>query len=153
MSNWRRSATNGSTSMAGRDQVDRANARAAARRAEHPTAVAAWHDRRLGRIMITLSTGLDVGIAPGVVQGLEKAKPADLSVIEISPSGLGLHFPKLDADLYLPALLQGIFGSKRWIAAPADRRAAMDRTSSKASASISRSNTKVGRRARKAKIA
>jgi hypothetical protein len=30
---------------------------------------------------------------------LEAAKPADLDVIEISPSGLGLHFSKLDADL------------------------------------------------------
>ena len=26
-----------------------------------------------------------------------------LDVIEISPAGLGMHFPKLDAELYLPA--------------------------------------------------
>ena len=28
--------------------------------------------------------------------------PAQLSEIEISPSGFGLHFPKLDVDLYVP---------------------------------------------------
>jgi hypothetical protein len=47
------------------------------------------------------------------------AKPADLDVIEISPSGLGIHFPKLVADLYLPALLEGFFGSRHWTAAKA----------------------------------
>jgi hypothetical protein len=44
---------------------------------------------------------------------LEKAHPADLVDAEISPSGLGVHFPKLDADLYIPALLEGFLGSKR----------------------------------------
>jgi len=32
-------------------------------------------------------------------------------------TGLGLHWPKLDADVYVPALLQGVFGSKQWMAA------------------------------------
>jgi hypothetical protein len=36
-------------------------------------------------------------------------------VIEISPSGLGLNFPALDADLYVPALLQGLLGSQAWM--------------------------------------
>jgi len=48
---------------------------------------------------------------------LEKARPEDLASIEITPSGFGLHFPKLDADLYVPALLEGVFGSRRWMAA------------------------------------
>ncbi|MER8672015.1 DUF2442 domain-containing protein [Mesorhizobium sp. M1156] len=33
----------------------------------------------------------------------------------ISPTGLGLHWPQLDADVDVPALLQGVFGSKRWM--------------------------------------
>jgi hypothetical protein len=47
---------------------------------------------------------------------LEKATPAQLEPIEISPSGFGIHFPKLDADLYLPALLEGFLGSRKWMA-------------------------------------
>ena len=35
--------------------------------------------------------------------------------IEISPNGLGLHWPQLDADLYVPALIEGAFGSRRWM--------------------------------------
>lgn len=44
---------------------------------------------------------------------IERARPADLEPIQISRSGLGLHFPRLDADLHLPALLEGVFGSRR----------------------------------------
>jgi hypothetical protein len=36
-----------------------------------------------------------------------------LAKIEISPNGLGLHWPQLDADLYVPALIEGAFGSRR----------------------------------------
>jgi hypothetical protein len=51
-----------------------------------------------------------------LAQGQEGARPAQLANIEISPSGLGLHFPQLDADLYLPALLQGFLDSRQWMA-------------------------------------
>ena len=81
-----------------------------------PTAVAARYDRRVGRVVIALSNRLEVGFKPHDVQGLETARPAQLADIEISPSGLGLHFPQLDADLYLPALLQGFLGSRQWMA-------------------------------------
>ncbi len=49
-------------------------------------------------------------------QGLAGAKAADLADIEISPAGLGLHWPRLDADLYLPTLMEGVFGTRRWMA-------------------------------------
>ena len=45
------------------------------------------------------------------MEGLNHARPAELAEIEISPTGLGLHFPTLDADLYIPSLLAGVFGS------------------------------------------
>jgi len=137
--------------MAGRDEFSAANARARSRRAAGPTAMTARYDRRLGRVVVRLSTGVDVAFAPHDVQGLEKAKPADLSVIEISPSGLGLHFPRLDADLYLPALLEGFLGSKRWMAARLGQRGGRARSEAKASAA--RSNGRLGGRPRKVKTA
>ena len=99
------------------DEYEAANERASALRAKTPTALAARYDRRIGRIVIDLSTGLSVAFKPHDAQGLEQAKPAQLVPIEISPSGLGLHFPKLDADLYLPAILEGFLGSRQWMAA------------------------------------
>src|SRR5205807_1275661 len=134
-----------------RDEFKDANAGTLALRASTPTAVAARYDRRLGRVFITLSTGIDVAFQPGDAQGLESAKPADLSAIEISPSGLGLHFPKIDADLYLPALLEGFLGSKRWMAARLGRQGGLARTGRKASAA--RANGRLGGRPRKVKHA
>src|ERR1051326_5113678 len=133
--------------MAGRDDFKDANARAAALRARTPAAVAARYDRRLGRVFITLSTGIDVAFRPGDAQGLESAQPSDLSAIEISPSGLGLHFPKIDADLYLPALLEGFLGSKRWMAARLGQAGGQSRSRPKRAAS--RENGKLGGRPRK----
>lgn len=131
--------------MISRDEFDRATARARAE--EGPTAVAVRYDRRIGRVMVSLSTGYDVAFAPHDVQGLENASPADLDVIEISPSGLGLHFPKLDADLYLPALLEGVMGSKRWMAARLGQKGGKVRSASKTAAS--RNNGKLGGRPRR----
>jgi hypothetical protein len=91
--------------------------RARVRADTEPHATAARYDKRLRMVMVTLHTGLTVAFRPVDVQGLETATVADLSVIEISPSGFGLHFPAIDADIWLPGLLAGHFGSKNWMAA------------------------------------
>jgi hypothetical protein len=118
------------------------------RRAIEPAAVAARYDRGRDRVVIDLSTGYEVAFAPRRAQGLERAKPSDLDVIEISPSGFGLHFPRLDADLWLPALFEGVFGSRRWMAARLGARGG--RAKSKAKAQAARANGKRGGRPRKA---
>ena len=92
-----------------------ANRRGKKAQAAFPRAVAVRYDRRIARLVISFSTGVDVSFPPKLVQGLEEAKPADLTDAQISPSGLGVHFPKLDADLYIPALLQGFLGSRRFL--------------------------------------
>ena len=97
--------------------VQEAEARLAEDLRHTATAVAARYDRGRGRVVIRLNTGLEVMFAPHDAEGLERATAADLEEIEISPTGLGLHFPRLDADLYVPGLLQGLFGSQRWMAA------------------------------------
>lgn len=74
------------------------------------------YDRKTGRIVIQLSSRLIVSFSPGDVEGLEDARPSQLSEIEISPSGFGIHFPAVDADLYVPGLLNGFLGSKKWMA-------------------------------------
>ena len=81
-----------------------------------PRAVSAQYDRHGGRIVVSLSNGLDLGVPVSLAQGIAGAKASDLAAIEITPTGLGLHWPKLDADLYLPSLLQGLFGTRRWTA-------------------------------------
>jgi hypothetical protein len=133
--------------MVSHEEFRKAQAKGAKMRAAIPVAVAARYDRRRGRVVIHLATGLDVAFLPRDVQGLEKAKPADLAKIEISPSGFALHFPALDADLYLPALLEGFFGSEKWMAARLGAKGGKVRSAAKASSS--RKNGKLGGRPRK----
>ena len=133
--------------MAKHDGFELANQRARRKRDRIPWAVSAHYDRGNGRIVIGLNTQMDVAFPPHVVQGLENAKPSQLELIEITPSGFGLHFPKLDADVYLPALLDGFFGSKRWMAARLGALGGSSRSAAKASAS--RKNGRLGGRPKK----
>jgi hypothetical protein len=108
--------------------------------------VAARYDRNSGRIVASLHNGVDVAFLPARSEGLAQAAPDDLAEIEISPSGLALHWPRLDADVYLPAVLQGVFGSKRWMAQQLGAVGGSARSSAKAEAA--RKNGQLGGRPR-----
>ncbi|MDS3860547.1 DUF2442 domain-containing protein [Thermosynechococcaceae cyanobacterium BACA0444] len=41
--------------------------------------------------------------------------PTQLAEVEVSPSGYGLHWESLDADLAVPALMSQVFGSGAWL--------------------------------------
>src|SRR5258707_15757063 len=135
--------------MARYDNFEMANRRGERVRASVPKAISAAYARATGRIVVHLSSRLDVSFSPHDAQGLENAKPSQLDEIEISPSGLGIHFPKLDADLYLPSLLEGFLGSRRWMASQMGK--AGGKASTKPKAAASRRNGKLGGRPRKLK--
>ena len=109
-----------------------------------PHAASVHYDTVRDRIVVELSTGIEISFRPQKAQGLESARPEELSEVEITPSGLGLHFPKIDADIYLPALLEGILGSAKWMAGQMGRIGGSTRSSSKATAA--RENGKRGGR-------
>jgi len=113
--------------------------------------VSAHYDRRIGRVVIHLSTGLDIAFPPDNAQALENATPAQLDLIEITPSGFGIHFPKLDADLYLPALLEGFLGSRKWMASRLG--AEGGKSTSAAKAAAAQRNGRSGGRPRKSRPA
>ena len=129
------------------DEFEAAERRAGERQAGFPTAITVHYDRRIANIVIELSTGLKLAFSPRIVQGLEQARPEDLVDAEISPSGLGIHFPHLDADLYVPGLLEGLLGSRTWMATEQGRRGGRKKSSAKADAA--RANGKLGGRPKK----
>lgn len=110
----------------GEKEFERAEARMAERRKAGAYAVAACYDSGRGRIRVVLATGVEIAIVPRDAQGLEKATTSELKGIEISPSGLGLHFPRLNADLYIPGWLDGRFGSSAWMRANRQDKAKAD---------------------------
>lgn len=95
--------------------LEQAEARMAElRRAGH--AVSARYDRRRGRVVVVLNTGMELSFPARIAEGLAGATADGLAEIEVSPAGLGLHWPRLDADLSVQGLLSGVFGSKAWMA-------------------------------------
>ncbi len=133
--------------MGSRENFDLAGQRAKELQGSIPRAVSARYDSKTGRIEIQLSSNLRVSFSPRDAQGLGAATSSQLQEIEISPSGLGIHFPKLDADLYLPGILQGFLGSRKWMASRLGQVGGKSRSAAKKKAS--RANGKLGGRPRK----
>jgi hypothetical protein len=109
-----------------------------------PRAESAHYDAGRNRVIVRLTTGIEIGFAPGDVEGLQGATVDELKNIIVEALGLGVHFPALDADLYVPALLEGVLGSERWMAARLGAAGGKSRSTAKASAS--RGNGKRGGR-------
>ena len=110
------------------DVTDEQFAAATARgeqRLRGPRAASAHYDAGRDRVIVRLTTGVEIGFAPRDAEGLQAATRDDLGRIEIEAFGLGIHFPTLDADLYVPGLLKGLLGSRRWMAARSASRRSM----------------------------
>ena len=130
--------------MVSREEFERANRRAKERSKATPIAVDAHFDRRNRRVVITFNSGAEFRFPADRAEGLETATPSQLQEIEITPSGLGVYFPRLDTDFYIPALLEGIFGSQKWMAARLGAKGG--RVKSLAKSAAARANGRLGGR-------
>lgn len=130
------------------DEVSFAKASERGRRmlARGPLATSARYEA--GRIHVELNNGCAFVFPVAHAQGLAGAKPTQLRRIEVAAAGLGLHWPMLDADLYVPTLVKGVLGTKQWMAQIG---AAGGRAASMAKAAAARANGKLGGRPRKAR--
>jgi len=96
-------------------EVDAAIAEARAQQDDRARAVAAYYDASNDRVVIRLASGVDVAIPRRHLQGLENATDAQVANIQIEGAGSGLHWASLDVDHYVPGLLAGVFGTRRWM--------------------------------------
>lgn len=81
----------------------------------------AHYEPRTRKLVIELHSGARFEIPTALIQGLDQGTSEQLKNIEISPSGLGLHFPDLDADILIPGLLNGVMGNPAWMAGHEER--------------------------------
>jgi len=113
-------------------------------------AEAAWYESEKDLVWIKTTSGVYHGVPSRLLQGLGRATPEQLADIEVSPQGVGLHWPQLDADLTVQGILLGIYGSKHWMA-ELGKKGGQQKSARKAAAA--RANGKKGGRPRKQKIA
>lgn len=109
-----------------------------------PYAISARYDDEHDAIIVVLNNGTFIGFPVEKLQGLQGADASQLSNVVVEAGGLGLHWPDIDADLYVPALMDGIFGSKKWMAAQLGARGGKAKSGAKA-ASSRRNGLKGGR--------
>jgi hypothetical protein len=70
----------------------------------------------LDLLILKLSDGHRRVIPRENLQGLQSATKEQIARVEILGSGTGLHWPDLDVDFYVPGLLRGVYGNKKWMA-------------------------------------
>jgi hypothetical protein len=86
-------------------------------RVRGPRAEQAHDDAGRDRVIVRLTTGVEIGFASRDAESLQHASRDKLATIEVQAHGLGIRFPELDADFDVPALLEGVLGSESWMAA------------------------------------
>ncbi len=98
-------------------QAGAAIERGKAKLSTEPRAVAARYDAATDRMIVELASGATFAFPPALVEFLQDATPEQLAEVEVQGTGFGLHWKTLDVDYTVPGLLNGIFGTTRWMAA------------------------------------
>lgn len=127
-------------------EIDAAIALANLREPYRPKAVAATYRAMDDVFAIKLATGVELAIPRTLLQGLGNATPEQAAEVEIWGPGSSLHWKSLDVDHYVPSLIEGVFGNRRWMS-ELGKRGGAARTEAKARAA--RKNGRKGGRPRK----
>lgn len=134
-------------------EFDEATRRGADTLAASPKAKAVSYNARLKRISVELENGAVVVIPSRLIQILHDATAAQINDVEIAVGGLYLRWASLDEDLFVPNLIQGVFGTRQWIGELKEHLSAAGRKGGAVSSEVKRrssaTNGKKGGRPRK----
>ena len=86
-----------------------------------PHAESARYDPRTGLMTLTLYNGCSFTFPARQVQGLEHATDDEIEAVDLGLTGYGLHWEALDADVSVPGLMAGRFGTERFMKAQRER--------------------------------
>lgn len=125
-------------------QYEEATQRGAEERARLPVPAAVRFDAVAGRLVVEFTNGAALLVPARSLQGLEDATDAELAEVELAGE-TGLHWAGRDVDFTIAGLMEGIFGTARFM--DAQRKGGQSRSAAKAAAS--RANGAKGGRPRK----
>ena len=73
---------------------------------KRPRARAVSYDAARARLIIDLVSGAVLDIPLPATERLSKATDRERGTMELTPFGLGIHWPLVDEDLYVPRLVE-----------------------------------------------
>jgi len=111
-----------------------------------PHAVEALYDRTADDVVVRFDNGVRMAVPRRLLQGLETASRDELREVVIAGPGTGLYWPKLDVGHYIPGLVDGVFGTRKWMQQLGKRGGAVK---SPAKSAAARENGKKGGRPKK----
>ncbi|MFN0109438.1 MAG: DUF2442 domain-containing protein [Blastocatellia bacterium] len=79
------------------------------------TASSVRYDQASGRLILELKNGSTFIVPSDLIQGLRDAEPELIAKAKLGPRGASLHWAKLDVDFSVGGLLEGRFGTKKWM--------------------------------------
>ena len=115
-----------------------------------PRAISIEHIPELRLLIVSLSNQRRLVLPIEDLQGLGNATHKQIQNYELLGHGTGISFPDLDVDLYVPALIEGVYGNRRWMA-QLGRKGGSAKTEAKRKAAIA-NGAKGGRPARTAAV-
>ena len=80
-----------------------------------PKAKKVSYNAKNKRLIIELTNGASAVIPANLVQIFQNASAEKIADVEIAVEGLYLRWKSLDEDLFVPNLLQGVFGTRKWM--------------------------------------
>jgi hypothetical protein len=129
-----------------RERFTRARARGQMRAQDPSAVVEARYDETRDAIDLRFRSGGSMTIPRQIVPGLENAPPSALGSIRVSPAGDALSWLALNADVYVPGLVERVFGTALFARATGQRGG---KRRSRAKAAAARANGSKGGRPRK----
>ena len=130
---------------------DKQWAAAEAQGAAGPVAIGARYDAERQLVLIDFADGCFFGIPAARLEGLDEAPAAVRANLVIEAGGTGLQWPDLDLDLSIPALLQGLTGTRAFMARQLGMAGGQSRSAAKSASA--RTNGRKGGRPRKSQPA
>jgi hypothetical protein len=95
-------------------EIDRA-LQAAQQWPDEPRLIKAHYSPGVNLVILEFDNQRRLAIPREDVEELCTASQKAAANIEITENGTGLRWPALDLDLYVPNLLKGIYGTRRWM--------------------------------------
>ncbi len=105
------------------EEIDEAIA-AAEKEPDLQAARTAQYLRETRLLLICLKSGQRMAFPVEDLEDIKGATDEDLSEVELYGSGTAIHFTKFGHGVYIPALVEGVYGSKKWMEQLQAKRAA-----------------------------